>query len=132
MKRTTALFAATLALMPVVAFAQATDKPAEAQSQDAYIPFADKNGVRDWQAEGTDAVYFQDAQKRWYRADLMMPATDLPFALHIGIDSGATGRLDKWGAIVVNGQRYPFTSFVRVAGPPEKAKKGERTHEHSK
>lgn len=102
-----------LAVTPVAAQA-APDKPA------ASIPFANAGGVDNWRADGDGAVYFQDQHRHWYRATLMGVATDLPFAEHIGIESGPGGTLDRFGAIVVGGQRYAFASFDRVDGPPAK------------
>ena len=95
----------------------------ETQAPEASIPFANHGGVRNWRADGDQTVYFEDSQRRWYKAELMSRANGLPFANAIGIDPGATDRLDRFGAIVVEGQRYPFKSFVRVDGPPEKKAK---------
>ena len=92
------------------------------KAKGAYIPFADHGGVDNWQSEGESTVYFQDAHRRWYRATLYMPAYDLPYAMQIGIDAGPAGTLDKFGAVVIKGRRYPFRSFVAVDGPPAKHK----------
>lgn len=102
--------------------ALAADARPRAQPQ-ASIPFVSHGGVRDWTAVGRSTVYFQDRQRNWYRAELFAPAHDLPFAYGIGIETGGLNRLDKWGAIRVNGVRYPFVSFERVDGPPAKADK---------
>lgn len=108
--------------------AQATEKPAE-----AYIPFANHGGVRDWRADGRDVVYFQDRQRRWYKAELMSPALDLPYTLFIGIDSGATDRLDRWSTLYISGQRYQIRSFAKIEGqPPKKAKKGKQPETSAK
>lgn len=116
----TALTAVSLLAVPVMAQAAPDEEqapaPAEAQKS-ASIPFADSIGIRDWRADSDDAVYLQDVHGNWYRAELFMPAFDLPFVQFIGIDAGATGTLDKFGAIYVGGERYPFKSFVEVAGP---------------
>mgnify|MGYP001046776194 CR=1 FL=1 len=121
---------AAAALIPAVAHAgQEQDHAAhqeEAQAAEASIPFANHGGVRNWRADGDRTVYFQDSHQRWYKAELMSRANGLPFANAIGIDAGGTGRLDRFGAIVVEGQRYPFTSFVRVDGPPAKKAKSEK------
>ncbi len=117
---------AAVAMVPQAALAQ--DKPAPEKTETGkktrdYIPFANSSGVWDWQSEGDEIVYFQDSHKRWFKAELMRPALDLPFVNHIGIDAGATGRLDKFGAIYVRGQRYVFKSFAQVDGPPKKKDK---------
>lgn len=116
----TALTAVSLLTVPVMAQA-APDKDQTTEAakpqKNASIPFADTVGIRDWRADSDDAVYIQDVQGNWYRAELFMPAFDLPFVQFIGIDAGPTGTLDKFGAIYVGGERYPFKSFVEVEGP---------------
>lgn len=111
------------AAVPVAAGA-APEQPAHSE---ASIPFANHGGVDNWRAVDNRTVYFEDQHRRWYRAALIAPAFDLPFVEAIGIDAGPTGTLDKFGAIIVKGQRYPFSSFARVDGPPSKgAKKAHR------
>ena len=118
-------------LMPLVAFAglvapmMASAQPAPAadaavKSAEASIPFANRGGVRDWRAQGSSSVYFQDNHGQWYLATLMGTASDLAFTDFIGIDANPDGSLDKFSAIYVKGQKYPFTSFVKVDGPPSK------------
>lgn len=110
-----------LALLAAIPAVQAAT---EHNPQAAAIPFADHGGVQDWRAQGDRTIYFEDQQRHWYRATLMNRAFNLPFAEHIGIDAGPIGTLDRFGAIVVGGQRYAFTSFERVSGPPVKTKGG--------
>jgi len=113
---------AALAMVPVAAHAEEAKKAAP-----DYIPFANHGGVRDWQAGDRDTVYFQDRQKRWYKAELIGSASDLPFTLFIGIDSGPSDRLDKWSSVYVRGQRYALASFEPIEGaPPKKAKKAKK------
>ncbi len=122
---------AALATMatPLAASAQDAAQAAAAapgaatRHDDASIPFANQGGVRDWRAEGSRDVYFQDDHGQWYLAKLFAPASDLPFVEFIGIDASPGGSLDKWSAIYVRGQRYTFESFAKVAGPPTKASK---------
>jgi len=116
------LAAIFLASTPVMAAQGAT-------STYASIPFANHHGVRNWVAQGNDTIYFEDNFGRWYRAVLFAPSMDLGFTNAIGIDSGPMGTLDKWSAVIVRGQRYPFQSFERVDGPPArpgKAKAGQQ------
>ena len=119
------LAAAAAVALPLTASAQdaapAATATSAAKQGDASIPFANQGGVRDWRAEGSQDVYFQDAHGQWYRAKLMGTASDLPFVEFIGIDASPGGSLDKWSAIYVKGQRYTFESFAKVAGPPKKA-----------
>ncbi|KQM22265.1 DUF6491 family protein [Novosphingobium sp. Leaf2] len=113
----------TLSLAAVALALLAAIPPASAHNPSAAaIPFADHGGVQDWRAQGDHTVYFEDQQRHWYRATLMGRAFNLPFAEHIGIDAGPIGTLDRFGAIEVGGQHYPFTSFERVSGPPVKTR----------
>lgn len=105
---------------------QAAERALEAETQqnaapaEASIPFVNHGGIRNWRADGRDAVYVQDVSGKWYRATLMGNCTDLPFAEAVGFDAGAIGRLDKFSSVIVRGQRCPFTSFVASAPPPSK------------
>lgn len=87
------------------------------------IPFVNQGGVRDWQAVGDDKLYIRSAQGKWYLATLAMAAPDLPFATAIGFETRGVDRLDRFGAVVVAGTRYPLTSLVESAPPPPRAKK---------
>lgn len=119
-KLTIALLAASLLAMPVMASAKQEEaQPSQSEQAEtrARIPFADTVGIRDWRADGRDAIYIEDVHRNWYRAELFAPAPDLPFVFYIGIDAGPTGTLDKFGAIYVDGQRYPIRSFERVPDP---------------
>ena len=119
-KSTIALLAASLLATPAMASAQQepaqASQPEQAELQ-ARIPFADTVGIRDWRPDGSDAVYIEDVHRNWYRAELFTPCPDLPFVHFISIDAGQTGTLDKFGAIYVDGQRYPFSDFVAVSDP---------------
>ena len=121
-------------LLPLVAFASlgvpvavsaqpAPVADAATKAEDASIPFANRGGVRDWRAQGSGNVYFQDNHGQWYRAKLMGSATDLAFTDFIGIDANPDGSLDRFSAIYVKGQKYPFESFVKVDGPPTRKAK---------
>jgi hypothetical protein len=115
---------AALAVATISAPALARSAPPRAEIR-AEIPFADHGGVRDWRAVGDREIWFQDSHRRWFRAVLMGPATDLAFAEGIRIDAGPNGTLDRFGAIYVRGHRYVFASFERMPGPPPK-KAGKR------
>ena len=94
-----------------------TAAPATASARAASIPFANHGGVDDWRPDGDKAIYFRSG-RQWYRATLFSPAFDLPYVEHIGIDAGPSGALDRFGAVLVRGQRYVFSAFDKVAGPP--------------
>lgn len=118
MIRSTALAALALAFAPVLAHAAPAQQPAAAE---ASIPFLNHGGIRDWRAVGDSTLYVQDQQGQWYRASLMGPALDLPFAEAIGFDGRGTDTFDRFASVVVRGQSYPMQSLVKVSGPPSAA-----------
>ena len=97
-----------------------TGRPARGE---ASIPFVN-HGVWNWQADGSRGVYVQDQHRRWYYARLMSNCFDLPFAQAIGFETRGIDTLDRFGTVIVGGQRCPITSFTQSDGPPAKAKKG--------
>src|SRR3569833_872728 len=113
---------AAIALVPAAAAAKPSSAPpAPAPAvvkHDASIPFANHGGVWDWQAVGTHTIYFEDRNKRWYRAELIGTAVDLPWTQFIGLNTKPDDRLDRFSGIYVKGQHYAFSSFDQVAGPP--------------
>ena len=116
---------ASASLVTTPALAREADQPNNSAqttkvAQQASIPFANNGGIWDWRADGENAVYFEDSFGHWYKAKLFMPAFDLPFVQFIGIDTSPGGSLNRWSAIYVRGQRYPFMSFTRVAGPTDR------------
>jgi hypothetical protein len=100
-----------------------TGEQQKAAPAEASIPFVNHGSIRSWRADGRDAVFIQDVSGDWYRATLMGSCSDLPFAEAVGFDAGTVGRLDKFSAIVVRGQRCPFTSLVASAPPSSKKDK---------
>jgi hypothetical protein len=114
-----------LALAAPAVYAETPSPQAEAQ-KDARIPFVNHGGIRDWRSDDRDTVYIQANNRDWYKATLMTPAFDLPFANAIGFDTGPSGTLDRFSSIVVRGQRYPIASLERIVGePPKKKQKAE-------
>lgn len=91
------------------------------QAPEASIPFANHGGIYNWRAQGDDTIYFEDNHHAWYKATLFSPALDLGFKEALAVQAGPTDTLDKWSAVIIHGQRYPFTSFVRIEGKPPKA-----------
>lgn len=113
---------AALALVAPAAYAETPSPQVEAQ-KDAHIPFVNHGGIRDWRSTDKETVYIQASNRDWYKATLMSPAFDLPYANSIGFDTGPNGTLDKFSSIVVRGQRYPIVSLERIAGEPPKKQK---------
>lgn len=87
----------------------------------ASIPFADTGNIRDFHAVNDDTVYLQARNRQWYRADLFGPCLGLPYALGIGVDARPTGTLDRFGTIVVEGQRCKIASLTPADSPREQS-----------
>lgn len=99
-----------------------------AAGEQARIPFS--SSVRDFRADGREAIYIQDVHRQWYRGTFLAPCHDLPFATTIGFNDRGVGGLDKWGAIFVHGTRCQLKSFVKSGPPPSKRhhKQPQRAH----
>ncbi len=89
----------------------------------AAIPFANKDGILDWQVQDASTVYVHAMGGKWYRADLFQPCPNLPFGATIGFRTSPDGSFDRYSAIVVRGVDCPLKALTVVAGPPEKPKK---------
>lgn len=87
---------------------------------DATIPFVNHGGIRNWRADGTDALYIEDAHGNWYRATLMGTCVDLPYVEQIAFLTRGGDTLDKFSAIAVKGHRCPISALVTSAPPPRK------------
>lgn len=84
---------------------------------EASISFPSYGTIRNFEADGDDGVWIEDQHRNWYYATIIGPCTDLDFVQKIGIDTRGTARLDKFGAIIVAGQRCAFSSFVTSDKP---------------
>lgn len=96
------------------------------ETREASIPFVNHGGIRDWQENGDDSLYIQDQHRQWYIATLMGTCTGLRFATVIGIETRGTDTLDRFGTIMVRGDRCALTSLVK-SDPPARKAKGQRT-----
>lgn len=123
------LFSAAALASAMIAAPALADQPAVPE---ASIPFANQGSIRDWRADGSTGIYVKDVHNQWYYARLMGRCNDLPFAEAVGFEARGTGTLDRFGTVIVRGQRCPFQSFVKSAGPPRKAdrQQDEEPHAH--
>lgn len=113
------LAALGVAAVPVAASAStAAGAPKEER-----IPFADHGGIRDWRAGDNDTIYVQDRARQWYKVELMRRVSGLPFEWRIGFDTGPIGTFDRFSSVVIDRQRVPVQSVVRVDAPPPKPTK---------
>lgn len=120
MTRILATLACTL-LASVSATAQTGQPPA---GKEASIPFIRLNGIRDFEADGDDAVYLQDRARKWYRASLVGPCSGLPFATRIAVDTRFGGNsLDRTGTLLVDGEKCRLLDLVTSGPPPKKVKR---------
>jgi hypothetical protein len=90
---------------------------------EAQIPFADHRGIRDFQADGRNALWIQDQNRDWYHATVFGPCFGLEYAIGIGFVTRGTSTLDKFGQIVVDGQTCQMETFVTSDPPPKKTRK---------
>ncbi len=117
---------AALAAASVATGAQAAPQKPRAIGVEAQIPFADHRGIRDFQADGDDALWIQDQRRNWYHATLFGPCFGLPYAIGIGFVTKGTSTLDRFGQIVVEGRTCQIQTFVTSNPPPKKADRKKR------
>src|SRR3546814_187220 len=60
-------------------FAGESSKGATPDPKEAVIPFVNSGSIRDWSADGREAIYIQDVHGQWYHAKRMSSCTDLQF-----------------------------------------------------
>lgn len=110
-------FVAVAALSALLAGCAGGSGHDAAPGPQASIPFADHGGVRDFHAVSDREVYLQARNRQWYRADLIGPCFGLPYAFGIGIDARPTGTLERFGTIIVDGDRCKIASLTPSAPP---------------
>ena len=90
---------------------------------DARIPFANSTGIRNYQADGDNALWIEGQRGEWYRAELFGPCIGLDHAMKVGFVTRGTSTLDRFGQVLVDGSKCQIASLVTSAPPPAKAKK---------
>jgi hypothetical protein len=93
-----------------------------ARGEEVRIPFP-RFRLRDFRAYSRDVVYLEDRNRNWYRAEVMGPCLDLPFAHAIGIDPRGSSSFDRFSTLVVGGERCQLVSLTRSEKPQKRAKK---------
>ena len=93
------------------------DPAVAASKPQASIPFANLRNIRDFHAVSDDTVFLQTRNRQWYRADLIGPCFGLPYANGIGIDARPQGTLDRFGTIIVGGERCKIGSLTPAESP---------------
>ena len=110
------------AALAAPAFASPSQHGAAAKGEEVSIPFPGFR-IRNFRAENDDVVYLEDRNRNWYRAEVIGPCTELPFAQAIGIDTRGSGSFDRFGAIIVGRDRCPLLSLTRSEKPGKRPKK---------
>ncbi|MGE4064380.1 MAG: DUF6491 family protein [Rhodospirillaceae bacterium] len=87
----------------------------------ARIHFANLGNIRDFHAINDDTVFLQTRNRQWYRADLIGPCFGLPYANVIGVDSRPMGTLDRFGTIIVDGERCKIGSLTPSESPRQQS-----------
>jgi hypothetical protein len=70
-----------------------------------------------WQPDGTEGVYIQLDNKKWYYATFQSPCIELPSAMVISFRTQPPLSLDKFDGIVVEGRTCFFKSLDPSRGP---------------
>lgn len=114
---------AALATTPALAKKPA---PARELGVDARIAFPDTN-IRNFEADGRNGLYIQDARRNWYYATLDGSCLDLPQAITLGFETRGISALDTGSYVLAKGpfgvDRCMITDLVTSAAPPTKAEK---------
>lgn len=90
----------------------------KAPPKEAAIPFVRFGNVNDFEADGDSAVWLQARNRQWYHAELWGPCQNLPFVQGIGVEARGVDQLDRFGALIVDGQRCQIRSLTKSAPPP--------------
>jgi hypothetical protein len=116
----------SLSSLPLIAalalgFSAAAWSEEEEPSRGAEIKFVDLGGIRDWRAEGNRALDIQSARGEWYRATFATPCDGLQFRDSIAFVTSGPNVLDRFGSVLVRGDRCWFETFERLPGEPDEA-----------
>jgi len=112
-------------LLPLSA-AAAANEPAVAPRElgvESSIVFPSASSIRNWQADRDRGIWIQGRGNAWYYGTFAGLCRDIDFAQAIGFETRGAGRLDKFSAIIVRGERCQLSSFVSSAPPPSKQEK---------
>jgi hypothetical protein len=79
-------------------------------------------GIRNFEARTEDAIWIQDQGFRWYYAVLEVPCRGLPTSPQVGFLPRGSSSLDRFGAVVSDGDLCEIKSLVTSEPPPKKVK----------
>ena len=115
--------ALSLAAMLLPLSAAAATEPAEAPRAlgvESNITFPSDSTIRNWRADRERGIWIEGSRGEWFYGTFAGTCRNLDFAEAIGVDTRGVSRLDKFGTLIVRGQRCMLTSFVTSAPPPTK------------
>lgn len=72
----------------------------------------------EWRRGGEDLLYIRSLTGKWYSVQLDGRCGRLATADTLGFETSALGQLDRFGAIVAQGERCPIRSVMRIEAPP--------------
>jgi hypothetical protein len=86
--------------------------------QSGKISLVNRNGIQSWTAKNDSTLFVQAMAGKWYRVELAIPCTGLPFETRIRFATGQTDTLDDFSSIIFDGERCPVQSVSPMASPP--------------
>lgn len=101
------------------ACATTTTEPVAASGEETAIPFVSSIHDLEWKAASDESAYIRGGNGEWYLVRTTNRCTRLLSARAIGFDTSALNQLDRFGALLVEGQRCPVASVTRSARPPK-------------
>jgi hypothetical protein len=75
----------------------------------------------EWRAGGDDLLYIRSLTGKWYEVRLDGRCARLEDATSLGFETSALGQLDRFGAILAEGERCPIAGVMRIDAPPPKS-----------
>ena len=96
----------------------ATAEPSRPAGETA-IPYVSSSRVIEWRVVADNALYIRGSNGDWYFVRTSNRCTRLHAATSLGFVTSALDQLDRFGAILAQGQRCPVASVVRAAPPPK-------------
>jgi hypothetical protein len=115
-KLSTGIAAAAAALLAGCA----TAAPTQMASGETVIPFVSSIRNVEWKAASDEAAYVRGGKGEWYLVRTTNRCTRLLSSTGLGFETSALNQLDRYGALLVEGQRCPVASITRSEKPPRK------------
>lgn len=89
-----------------------------ADKKNVTIPFVNHGNIETFQAVDHKALLIADRHRHWYKATFFGPCTPLDASTWaVGFVTSPGGTVDKFSAIIVDGQRCWFKDLQEVPAP---------------